>query len=124
MISIGIDIVEIDRLRRIIARGGSSFLKRVFSKNEIVSARKLKDSAEYFARLFTLKESLVKANGYGFMKIMPNEIDIRLTGRVSLLDDCFAGNIKAYLKGKKVDIVYAGFIKFRDSIICNLIIDR
>lgn len=55
---IGIDIVDIDRIREDITN--ENFLKRIFSKEEIEYASKKKNSAESYAGMFAVKEAVSK----------------------------------------------------------------
>ena len=49
IIGIGTDIVEIERIREMIARHGDHFLNRCFTPNEIEYAQRHRDSAERFS---------------------------------------------------------------------------
>lgn len=62
--SIGIDMVEIDRIGRMIERYGDRFVKRVFTAAEITYCAQ-KASAESFAARFAVKEAVFKAVGTG-----------------------------------------------------------
>ncbi|PIS29772.1 holo-[acyl-carrier-protein] synthase [Candidatus Saganbacteria bacterium CG08_land_8_20_14_0_20_45_16] len=66
---IGIDIIEIKRIRQAIKRYGNNFLTRVYSNGEISYCRKQHDFD--YARLavrFAAKEAYAKALGVGLMK--------------------------------------------------------
>lgn len=68
---IGIDIIEIDRIKRAIARRGENFLKRVYTESELELYRKKPAS---LAARFAGKEAVIKAlqsKGVG-----PREIEI------------------------------------------------
>ena len=59
---IGIDIVDIERIEKMIKRYGNRFLKRIFTEREIDYAIKNKNSAEHFAGRFAAKEAVIKAS--------------------------------------------------------------
>jgi holo-[acyl-carrier protein] synthase len=59
--SVGIDIVENDRIERAIDRHGDKILKRLFSEEEIEYCRKKKLYGHHFAARFAAKEAVVKA---------------------------------------------------------------
>ena len=61
---IGIDIVENNRIKKLIKN--KQFVLRIFSKIEINNSKKIKDNTNYFAKRFAAKESLSKAIGTGF----------------------------------------------------------
>ena len=62
----GIDIVENSRITNAIKN--SRFIKRVFSKKEILNSKKIKNKTSFFAKKFAAKEALVKSLGTGFTK--------------------------------------------------------
>lgn len=64
----GIDIVEVGRIERMIARQGEKFLKRVFTQDEIDFCSKKARPAIHFAARFAAKEAVAKALGTGFSK--------------------------------------------------------
>ncbi|MCA9059750.1 MAG: holo-ACP synthase [Planctomycetaceae bacterium] len=68
IIGLGTDIVEIERIRGMIARHGDHFIERCFTANEIEYARKHRDDAVRFAGRWAAKEAVVKVLGTGFVK--------------------------------------------------------
>jgi holo-[acyl-carrier protein] synthase len=63
---IGIDIIEIDRIQRVIEKHGGHFYERIFTRREIAYCRaKKKNAVLHFAGRFTAKEAAVKALGTG-----------------------------------------------------------
>jgi holo-[acyl-carrier protein] synthase len=65
IVGTGIDIVNIDRIERIIARWGNFFLDRVFTEREIVWCQQRARPPECFATRFAAKEAFLKAIGWG-----------------------------------------------------------
>ena len=65
IIGTGIDIVNIDRIERLMARWGDLFLSRVFTEKEIIWCRKRTRPPECFATRFAAKEAFLKAVGWG-----------------------------------------------------------
>lgn len=65
---IGTDIVEIERIRRMIERHGDHFLQRCFTPIEIEYAQRHRDSAVRFAGRWAAKEAVVKVLGTGFIQ--------------------------------------------------------
>ncbi|RVU70699.1 MULTISPECIES: holo-ACP synthase [Lactobacillus] len=66
---IGIDSVEVDRVKKIVDRG-DSFAKKVLTPNEFAQYKKMKGKrqVEYLGGRFSLKESFSKAMGTGLGK--------------------------------------------------------
>lgn len=63
---IGIDVIEIERIAEAIKK--ESFLKRVFSEEEIEYATKKQNLAESFAGMFCVKEAVSKVLKTGMAK--------------------------------------------------------
>ena len=64
LIGIGIDLVEIDRMRELLDRRGDAFVTKVFAIDERLSLSSPKAPAHYAAR-FAAKEAFMKALGTG-----------------------------------------------------------
>jgi holo-[acyl-carrier protein] synthase len=66
ILGLGLDITEIDRIARTIARYGDRFLHRLFTNGEIAYCqRRRKTSTIHFAARFAAKEAAMKALGTG-----------------------------------------------------------
>jgi holo-[acyl-carrier protein] synthase len=74
---IGIDLVENERIEKIIAKWGEKFLRRVYSAEEIsYCSRHVQASIHYGAR-FAAKEAFLKAMGIGLgMGVKLREIEV------------------------------------------------
>ena len=62
----GIDLIDIRRIDRTIDRFGERFIKRIFTKNEIIRSDKKQKRIESYAKRFAAKEACSKALGTGF----------------------------------------------------------
>ena len=67
--SIGIDLIEIERIEKLLDRYGDKFMKRIFTEVEIEYCSKKKDKGSFAAR-FATKEAVFKATGLGLAKGM------------------------------------------------------
>jgi len=65
---IGLDIVDVDRLRVSYDLYGDKFLQKILTENEIGSCRKKGDMMQSVAARFAAKEALSKALGCGISK--------------------------------------------------------
>jgi holo-[acyl-carrier protein] synthase len=65
LVGTGIDLTEIDRIRKSIARFGDRFLDRIFTPREKAYCLRKRNSAESFAARFAAKEAAAKALGTG-----------------------------------------------------------
>ena len=78
IIGTGIDIVNIDRIERLMTRWGSVFLNRVFTETEIVWCQRKARPPECFATRFAAKEAFLKAIGWGLGNgIQWTDIEVR-----------------------------------------------
>ena len=75
---IGLDIVEVHRIRRVIRRT-PGFLDRVFTKDEIADCRAHKDPWPHYAVRFAAKEAVWKALGQE--RIALRDISVARDGR-------------------------------------------
>ena len=64
IIGTGIDIVENSRIKKLILN--NLFLNRIFTNEEILISKKMKNKSSYFAKRFAAKEAFVKSLGTGF----------------------------------------------------------
>ena len=68
IIGTGVDLVEIDRFRKVIERLKDRFLLRVFTTIEQQFCNEHRDPVPHFAVRFAAKEALFKALGTGWAK--------------------------------------------------------
>ncbi|MCD4780271.1 MAG: holo-ACP synthase [Candidatus Omnitrophica bacterium] len=61
ILGVGIDIIEIEKIKKVIDRWGDHFLNHVFHEEEIAYALKHKNSEQHFAARFAAKEAVYKA---------------------------------------------------------------
>ena len=101
--SVGVDLIEIERIEKLLDKYGDKFIKRIFTESEIQYCQKKKDRGSYAAR-FAAKEAVFKATGLGLGKGMTwkdvevindekGKPEIRLYGKTAEL-----------LKGKEIHI--------------------
>jgi holo-[acyl-carrier protein] synthase len=89
-VSVGVDIVEIERVAGVIARWGERFLRRVYTETELAYCR---GRVPELAARFAGKEAITKALGTGIRGLAWRELEIvadplgkplvRLYGRAS-----------------------------------------
>jgi holo-[acyl-carrier protein] synthase len=61
----GIDIVNVERIERLLSRWGDRFLTRVFTESEIAWCRRRIRFSDCLALRFAAKEAFLKAIGWG-----------------------------------------------------------
>jgi holo-[acyl-carrier protein] synthase len=96
IIGIGVDIVELDRIKEII-KNNPKFINRVLTENERDVFDKLGErrQVEYFGGRFACKEAFSKAYGTGIGKIQLKDIEIlnEENGHPVIETKVFNGNI-------------------------------
>ena len=78
ILGIGTDLVNIERVRKVLDRFGDRFEKRVFSELEIQRSRRKYDPSSSYAKRWAAKEACSKALGIGLrMGISWKEMHIK-----------------------------------------------
>lgn len=72
-VAVGIDIIEVERVKKVFEKHGERFLHRVFTDNEIVQCR---GKATRLAGRFAAKEAISKALGTGLHGVKWREMEI------------------------------------------------
>ena len=67
---VGTDIVNIERVKKILSKNQDGFVKRVLSEHEQALFANKADSAAYFAKRFAAKEAFAKALGTGIGRVV------------------------------------------------------
>ena len=67
---VGTDIVNIERVKKILSKNRDGFIKRVLSEHEQALFANKADSAAYFAKRFAAKEAFAKALGTGIGRVV------------------------------------------------------
>ena len=68
ILGVGTDLISVARIERLITQFQQRFAEKIFTKNEVAHADKLKNSlprALFFAKRFAAKEAFAKAIGLG-----------------------------------------------------------
>jgi holo-[acyl-carrier protein] synthase len=63
---IGIDVVDVDRMKAMLGEHGEQFINRVFTETEVAYCRSKKNPHEHFAARFAAKEAVSKAMETGW----------------------------------------------------------
>jgi len=66
IIGLGTDIVEVDRIAKMMADHGDHFLARVFTPAEIAHCQPRREPAPHYAGRWAAKEAVMKVLGTGF----------------------------------------------------------
>lgn len=105
VLGIGIDIIEIERIKKSVDRFGDRFLKKIYTAIELEYSLKKKNKYQHLAARFAAKEAIYKA-----LSSDTNEVyswqDVEIYNEVNGLPKVkFYGNLKDYLSnGKELKI--------------------
>jgi holo-[acyl-carrier protein] synthase len=72
-VAVGIDIIEVERVRKVYERHGERFLQRVFTEMEV---RQCRGKATRLAGRFAAKEAISKALGTGLHGVVWREMEV------------------------------------------------
>src|SRR5436190_23528547 len=66
VVGLGLDLVEVSRIRALLEKSGDRFKERVFTDAEVRYCDACADGAMHYAARFAAKEAVAKALGTGF----------------------------------------------------------
>lgn len=72
-VAVGVDIIEVDRIRKVYERHGERFLQRIFTETEI---RQCHGKVTRLAGRFAVKEAISKALGTGLHGVAWREMEV------------------------------------------------
>lgn len=101
---IGTDIVDIDRIKRIIETKGERFLKRVFTGSELDYCLARVNPYPCLAARFAAKEAVLKSLGTGLAGCRWTDVEIARTGS-SAPEALLTGNARRYAEGRGISRV-------------------
>ena len=65
IVGVGVDIIEVERIRRSLRRFGDKFSRKILCEEEMRSGMSEQRSAAYLAKQFVAKEAVAKSLGTG-----------------------------------------------------------
>ena len=120
----GIDIIDIRRIKKTIDKFGDKFKKRCFTKTEIIRSENIIKSAESYAKRYAAKEACAKALGTGLARgVFWKDIEIKNNkfGKPYILlhNKAFTYMLKFKCKNSKIEVSLSDEKKYA---IANVII--
>lgn len=101
VLGIGIDIIEIERIKKSIDRFGEQFLKKIYTKTEIEYAQSKSNKYQHYAARFAAKEAIYKALSSDTETVYSWQ-DVEIYNEVNGLPKVnFYGALKDYLNEDK-----------------------
>ena len=118
---IGIDIIDIRRIKRVINKYGNRFKKKCFHEHEIIKSEARFNSVESYAKRYAAKEACAKALGTGLARgVFWKDIEVRNNqyGKPYII---LHNNAKKFIK-KSNDKIVLSLTDEKDFAIANVII--
>ena len=78
---IGVDQVDLNRVRKLLNKSQAKFEKRCFTQNEIIYANRFNDPAKRLGARFAAKEAVMKSLGKGWRQLGWKDIEISGGGK-------------------------------------------
>ena len=78
---IGVDQVDLNRVRKLLNKSQTKFEKRCFTQNEIIYANRFNDPAKRLGARFAAKEAVMKSLGKGWRQLGWKDIEISGGGK-------------------------------------------
>ena len=120
----GIDIVHIDRIKKILDKHQNCFTERIFTDNEIEESKKHRDPTYYFAGRWAVKEAFSKALGTG-IGVSCSWLDVETRNEASGAPKCVVyGNAKKTLETLNVASIRVSISHDKLYACANIILEK
>ena len=111
---IGVDQVDLNRVRKILNKSQIKFEKRCFTQNEITYANRFKDPVKRLGARFAAKEAVMKSLGKGWRQLGWKDIEISGGGKPKVL---LFGKAKELARELNIDTVHISLSHEEDKAI-------
>lgn len=123
ILGIGVDIVEVERLRRAVERYGDRFIRRIFTEEEVRYCRRCARPEQRFATRFAAKEAALKALGVGWaqgLQFIEVEVTNNELGAPSV---ALSGKALALSRELGVQRIHVSLTHHRDFAIAQVVLE-
>lgn len=123
IVGVGIDAIEVERVRQTLERFGDRFLERVFTTAEVDYARSRGQLAQRLAARFAVKEAAMKALGTGWKRgVRWTDIEVRNepSGKPVL---CFYGKAAHFARALGVSRTHISLTHTQDQAMAVVILE-
>ena len=111
---IGVDQVDLNRVRKLLNKSQTKFEKRCFTQNEIIYANRFNDPAKRLGARFAAKEAVMKSLGKGWRQLGWRDIEISGGGKPEVH---LYGKAKELAKELNIDTVHVSLSHEEDKAI-------
>jgi holo-[acyl-carrier protein] synthase len=119
---IGIDIVKTERMKKAVDRWGDRFLRRVFTRKEIVYAHEKNDPSLSLSVRFAAKEALIKAIGARIpVSLTDIEVESSGNGRPFIT---VKGELEAFFKKEEIKCAHLSLSHEKDYGVACVVLEK
>ena len=111
---IGVDQVDLNRVRKLLNKSKTKFEKRCFTQNEIIYANRFNDPAKRLGARFAAKEAVMKSLGSGWRQLSWKDIEIIGGGKPEVI---LHGKAKELASELNIDNVHVSLSHEEDKAI-------
>ncbi len=123
IVGIGVDIVEVARMRTAVERYGDHFVKRVFTDDETRYCRRCAHPEQRFATRFAAKEAALKALGVGWTQgVQFTEVEV-VTNELGAPSLVFSGRALELSRELGVGRIHVSLTHHRDFAIAQVLLE-
>ena len=115
---IGVDQVNLNRVRKILEKSKSKFEARCFTNHEIEYANKFNDPAQRLGARFAAKEAGMKSLGKGWRELKWKEIEITGGGKPTVN---LYGNASELAEINKIDTIHVSLSHEKETAIAFVV---
>ncbi|HRS83765.1 MAG TPA: holo-ACP synthase [Smithellaceae bacterium] len=121
---IGIDLVENERIEKIIRKWGPKFLSRVFTESEIDYCGRHAQAAVHYGARFAVKESFLKAIGTGLgagVKLADIEVANEQSGKPRLR---LCGGARSFVERAGITNIHLSITHTKHYAIATVVLEK
>lgn len=118
---VGIDIIEVSRVKKALDVWGDKFLKRIFTRREMDYAHTKKFSHENLAARFACKESVLKAFGNTRIGAKLKNIEV-LNDKKGKPEVVLHGEVKEFASKNKIDNIMVSMSHTSNYAVSNAVL--
>ena len=122
LVGIGVDVCDVGRMQRELAREGGGFRDQVFTPREIAYCETRRCPAIHFAGRFAAKEAVFKALGGGTDAGSWREVEVRIceSGRPEI---ALHGRLADRAKTRNAGRIHVSLTEDREQAIANVVLE-
>ena len=118
---IGVDQVDLNRIKKLLDKSEKKFLKRCFTEQEIKYAKRFSDPSKRLGARFAAKEAVMKSLGKGWREVSWKDIEITGGGKPTINT---SGRASLAVKENNIDNIHISLSHENDNAIAFAISEK